>query len=138
MPHQGVLQQLQAWPLGFNELQVRWLGQVREIGMALGPQVQLLRSGHKGKGAFRKETTTALPCSTIANHSRRTGLRFPEGSCGEALWPCTPTSQVSAAPKLSCPGAGPPSKGPRCCPLPQHHCCVTWKALLSPPVPPVQ
>lgn len=62
MPHQGVLQQLQAWPLGFNELQVRRLGQVREIGMALGSQVQLLRSGEKGKEPLGKKLP--LPSST--------------------------------------------------------------------------
>lgn len=32
--------------------------------MRLGSQVQLLRSGDKEKGAFRKQTTSALPCST--------------------------------------------------------------------------
>ena len=61
MPHQGVLQQIQARSLGFDELQVRRLGQVREIGMRLGPQVQLLRSGGKKQRAFRKQTTSAVP-----------------------------------------------------------------------------
>lgn len=82
MPHQGVLQQIQARPLGFNELQVRRLGQVREIGMRLGSQVQLLRSGDKEKGAFRKQATCAFPCSTTASHPRRTegstSAHFPE------------------------------------------------------------
>lgn len=61
MPHQRVLQQIQARSLGFNELQVRRLGQVREIGMRLRSQVQLLRSGDREKGAFRKQTASALP-----------------------------------------------------------------------------
>lgn len=51
--------------------------------MRLSSQVQLLRSGDKEKGAFRNQTTSALPCSTTASHSRRTegstSARFPEG-----------------------------------------------------------
>lgn len=97
MPHQGVLQQIQARSLGFNELQVRRLSQVREIGMCLGPQVQLLRSGDKEKGTFREQTTPALPCSMTEEDLRRTegstSARFPEG--------CTEGGQVALDSKIS-------------------------------------
>lgn len=147
MPQQRLLQQLQAGPLALNELQVRWLGQVREIGMALGSQVQLLRSGDKGKAAFRQETTSALPCSTTANHSRRTGLGGPEGSMwGGQLALHSNISRHSPRARLlgmehvleQDPPAPSKAKGPPCCPPPQHRCCATWKVPLSPPVPPVQ
>lgn len=144
MPHQGVLQQVQARPLGFNELQVRWLGQVREIGMPLGSQVQLLRSGDKGKGAFRKETTSALPCSMIVEDRAQRLPVSQKDPCGKARRSCTQTSQVSADPNAQphSSAAGPPPrpkpKGPPCCPPPQPRCRVTCKVPLSSPVPPAQ
>lgn len=82
--------------------------------MALGPQVQLLRSGDKGKAAFRKINYLCSPHSMIANHLKRTELDFPDGS----MWggqvalhsnisgPCRPKG--SAAGHGAHPGAGPP------------------------------